>query len=181
MMSFNKNDVTVCSCFGKSAKLSDSVVFAGMVRQTSLMEAKAVVGTCPDMCPEKERYGRASQRRLSLFELCDTDPLVSHTVHEVKKVRGDEVRLLVLRPLSRTWPENKARTVNDLLEYMKRSFPLLFCLHTRPALLTCKCLFLQNPRVNHARAIKEYSGSAADKVSLHACADHRHLSHVARY
>lgn len=116
MMSFNKNDVTVRSCFGKSAKLSDSVVFAGMVRQTSLMEAKAVVGTCPDMCPEKERYGRASQRRLSLFELCDTDPLVSHTVHEV--VRGDEVRLLVLRPLSHTWPENKTMTVNDLLKYM---------------------------------------------------------------
>ena len=103
------------SCFGKSAKLSDSVVFAGMVRQTSLMEAKAVVGTCPDMCPEKERYGRASQRRLSLFELCDTDPLVSHTVHEVKKVKGEDY---LFSDHSRTWPENETRTVNDPLEYM---------------------------------------------------------------
>lgn len=56
--------------------------FAGMVRQTSLMEARAIVGTCPDMCPEKERYGRESQRRLSWFELRrDFDPSVSDAVH----------------------------------------------------------------------------------------------------
>ena len=64
-----------------------------------------------------------------------------------------------------------------LLNTCRGFFPS-FCIHTWPALLTCKCLFLQNPRVDHARAIKEYSGSAADKVSLHVCADHRHLSQV---
>lgn len=40
-----------------------------LVRQTSLTTAEAVVGTCPDMCPEKERYMREDRRRLSWFEL----------------------------------------------------------------------------------------------------------------
>ena len=91
----NTNDVNMHSCFYQSAKLSSSIVFAGMVRQTSLMEAKAIVGTCPDMCPEKERYGRASQRRLSLFELCDTDLLVSHAVHGVIKNEATCFELLL--------------------------------------------------------------------------------------
>ena len=91
----NTNDVNMHSCFYRSAKLSSNIVFAGMVRQTSLMEAKAIVGTCPDMCPEKERYGRVSQRRLSLFELCDTDLLVSRAVHEVIKNEATCFELLL--------------------------------------------------------------------------------------
>ena len=39
------------------------------VRQTSLTTAEVVIGTCPDMCPEKERYMREDRRRLSWFEL----------------------------------------------------------------------------------------------------------------
>ena len=42
---------------------------AGMVKQTSIAEATAIVGTCPDMCPEKERYNREDTRRLSYFEV----------------------------------------------------------------------------------------------------------------
>ncbi|XP_052780533.1 germinal-center associated nuclear protein-like [Mya arenaria] len=38
-------------------------------RQTDLQTAKAFVGTCPDMCPEKERYDREDKRCLSVFEI----------------------------------------------------------------------------------------------------------------
>ena len=31
--------------------------------------AKAFVGTCEDMCPEKERYDREDKRRLSYYEI----------------------------------------------------------------------------------------------------------------
>ena len=46
-----------------------------MVKQTSLTSAKSVVGMCPDMCPEKERYRREDTRRLSWFE-------VDHSTYE---------------------------------------------------------------------------------------------------
>lgn len=46
-----------------------------MVKVTSLTSAKSVVGTCPDMCPEKERYRREDTRRLSWFE-------VDHSTYE---------------------------------------------------------------------------------------------------
>ena len=39
------------------------------VKQKSLTTATVVIGTCPDMCPEKERYMREDRRRLSWFEL----------------------------------------------------------------------------------------------------------------
>ena len=50
----------------------------GMKKQTSLMEARATVGTCPDMCPEKERYSRQDIHKLSYFEVtADSEPRVS--------------------------------------------------------------------------------------------------------
>ena len=50
----------------------------GVVKQTSLTEAKAITGTCPDMCPEKERYVRQARRRFSIFEMrADSQPGVS--------------------------------------------------------------------------------------------------------
>ena len=49
-----------------------------MKKHTSLMEARAIVGTCPDMCPEKERYRRQDTHRLSYFEVTpDSEPRVS--------------------------------------------------------------------------------------------------------
>jgi len=38
-------------------------------RQSHLLTAGVVRGTCPDMCPEKERYMREDRRRLSVFEM----------------------------------------------------------------------------------------------------------------
>ncbi|KAJ7362197.1 Germinal-center associated nuclear protein [Desmophyllum pertusum] len=37
-------------------------------RSLDISSAKAVIGTCKDMCPEKERYMRDYQRRLNVFE-----------------------------------------------------------------------------------------------------------------
>lgn len=42
------------------------------------MNASVIVGTCPDMCPEKERYRREDTRRLNWFEIQrDSEPRVS--------------------------------------------------------------------------------------------------------
>ena len=93
------------------------VACSAMVKQTSLTSAKSVVGTCPDMCPEKERYRREDTRRLSWFE-------VDHSTY----VPGVSRNFQFYHPTPIT------------------SFPL------------------QNAKVDHSKAIKEYSGSAADKV-----------------
>lgn len=43
--------------------------FSARIKRTDLGKAKTVVGTCPDMCPEKERYMRETRNQLSIFEL----------------------------------------------------------------------------------------------------------------
>lgn len=45
------------------------LVFLARIKRTDLGKAKTVVGTCPDMCPEKERYMRETRNQLSIFEL----------------------------------------------------------------------------------------------------------------
>ena len=40
-----------------------------VAKQRDLSTAKAFIGMCSDMCPEKERYDREDKRRLSIFEL----------------------------------------------------------------------------------------------------------------
>jgi len=45
-------------------------------RQSHLLTAEVVRGTCPDMCPEKERYMREDRRRLSVFEMIPGTDLV---------------------------------------------------------------------------------------------------------
>lgn len=55
--------LSVCSI------ISVFVVFLARIKRTDLGKAKTVVGTCPDMCPEKERYMRETRNQLSIFEL----------------------------------------------------------------------------------------------------------------
>eukprot|EP00118_Oscarella_pearsei_P003719 m.15479 g.15479 ORF g.15479 m.15479 type:complete len:1736 (+) comp26395_c0_seq1:192-5399(+) len=50
-------------------KKRDAKMRQAVVKDTSIQTAKAVVGACPDMCPEKERYERESQRKYSYFEI----------------------------------------------------------------------------------------------------------------
>ena len=48
-----------------------------MKRKATLASATVLTGTCPDMCPEKERYDREAKRRLHAFEiLSGTENLV---------------------------------------------------------------------------------------------------------
>ena len=46
------------------------------IRQSHLLTAEVVRGTCPDMCPEKERYMREDRRRLSVYEMVPGTDLV---------------------------------------------------------------------------------------------------------
>ena len=39
------------------------------MKRTDLDKARTVVGTCLDMCPEKERYMRETRSQLSVFEV----------------------------------------------------------------------------------------------------------------
>lgn len=47
----------------------DKLMRMKVTKQSDITTAKAVQGTCPDMCPEKERYSRADKSCLSGFEM----------------------------------------------------------------------------------------------------------------
>lgn len=50
-------------------------------QQTSRIQSRgAFVGTCPDMCPEKERLYREEVRRLSVYEIIPGSITVSVTL-----------------------------------------------------------------------------------------------------
>ncbi|ESP01125.1 hypothetical protein LOTGIDRAFT_139852, partial [Lottia gigantea] len=64
---------------------------------------KAFIGTCPDMCPEKERYDRQETRRLSIYEMIPgTENIVNHSraVKEYSRSSADQTEPLQheLRP-----------------------------------------------------------------------------------
>lgn len=47
--------------------------------------SKVFVGTCPDMCPEKERYMRETRNQLSVFELVpDTEKVSPQIIFPVE-------------------------------------------------------------------------------------------------
>ncbi|XP_067683402.1 germinal-center associated nuclear protein-like [Haliotis asinina] len=52
----------------KILDLRDKFIREGSTKQSNLATARAFVGTCMDMCPEKERYDREEKRRLATFE-----------------------------------------------------------------------------------------------------------------
>lgn len=61
------------------------------LKPVKLSEAKSVVGTCQDMCPEFERYDRIITQELAIFEILkgtenDSLPMVDHSL-AVKKYR----------------------------------------------------------------------------------------------
>lgn len=52
-------------------------VCAGQPKRTDLDLSKVFVGTCPDMCPEKERFMRETRKQLSVFEVIPDTEMVS--------------------------------------------------------------------------------------------------------
>ncbi|KAF4108846.1 hypothetical protein G5714_009919 [Onychostoma macrolepis] len=47
----------------------DKILRQARPKRTDLDMSKVFVGTCPDMCPEKERYMRETRNQLSIFEV----------------------------------------------------------------------------------------------------------------
>lgn len=97
-----------------------------------------LVGVCPDMCPEKERFLREYQRRLSRFEM----------------LPGTEGVSLVWR--------HHHSVCSSILRLPLRLLPLPLPSPPPPPPL----LQLATPSVDHSTAVKEYSKSAADQVRV---------------
>lgn len=55
------------SC-GSLQALSGACVVAMNVKNKDWARASAMRGTCPDMCPERERYMREDRHQLSVYE-----------------------------------------------------------------------------------------------------------------
>ncbi|XP_031730842.1 germinal-center associated nuclear protein isoform X2 [Anarrhichthys ocellatus] len=95
----------------------DKILRQGRPKRTDLDLSKVFVGTCPDMCPEKERYMRETRKQLSVFEVIpnsemasreglagpDGPPLVDHSaaIKEYSRSSADQEEPLPheLRPL----------------------------------------------------------------------------------
>ncbi|XP_071482694.1 uncharacterized protein [Diadema antillarum] len=85
----------------------DKQLRKGLTKQSDLATAKTMIGTCPDMCPEKERYMREVQRRLSPYEMVPgtekqgENPRVDHirAVKEYSRSSADQVSVLITSPL----------------------------------------------------------------------------------
>ncbi|NXX12208.1 GANP protein, partial [Podargus strigoides] len=70
----------------------DKIMRQARIRRTDLGKAKTVVGTCPDMCPEKERYMRETRNQLSVFEMLPGSDKVDHVaaIKEYSRSSADQ-------------------------------------------------------------------------------------------
>uniref|UniRef100_A0A6I8NHV6 Germinal-center associated nuclear protein n=1 Tax=Ornithorhynchus anatinus TaxID=9258 RepID=A0A6I8NHV6_ORNAN len=70
----------------------DKIMRQARVKRTDLDKAKTFVGTCPDMCPEKERYMRETRNQLSIFELIPGTDQVDHSaaIKEYSRSSADQ-------------------------------------------------------------------------------------------
>ncbi|XP_043105018.1 germinal-center associated nuclear protein [Puntigrus tetrazona] len=81
----------------------DKILRQARPKRTDLDMSKVFVGTCPDMCPEKERYMRETRNQLSVFEVIPDTEKVDHfaAVKEYSRSSADQEEPLPheLRPL----------------------------------------------------------------------------------
>nr|XP_014424093.1 germinal-center associated nuclear protein [Pelodiscus sinensis] len=70
----------------------DKIMRQARVKRTHLGKAKTFVGTCPDMCPEKERYLRETRNQLSIFEVVPGTDKVDHAaaIKEYSRSSADQ-------------------------------------------------------------------------------------------
>ncbi|KAM3862155.1 germinal-center associated nuclear protein [Diretmus argenteus] len=82
----------------------DKILRQGRPKRTDLDLSKVFVGTCPDMCPEKERYMRETRNQLSAYEIIPDTEMVDHAaaIKEYSRSSADQEEPLPheLRPLS---------------------------------------------------------------------------------
>ncbi|XP_076016638.1 germinal-center associated nuclear protein [Genypterus blacodes] len=81
----------------------DKVLRQDRPKRTDLDLTRVFVGTCPDMCPEKERYMRETRKQLSTYEEFPDTEMVDHTaaIKEYSRSSADQEEPLPheLRPL----------------------------------------------------------------------------------
>ncbi|XP_051852574.1 germinal-center associated nuclear protein-like [Antechinus flavipes] len=70
----------------------DKIMRQARVKRMDLDNVKALVGTCPDMCPEKERYLRETMNQLSSFEVIPGTDQVDHAaaIKEYSRSSADQ-------------------------------------------------------------------------------------------
>uniref|UniRef100_A0A8C5QB66 Germinal-center associated nuclear protein n=1 Tax=Leptobrachium leishanense TaxID=445787 RepID=A0A8C5QB66_9ANUR len=70
----------------------DKILRQTRVKRTELDQAKVFVGTCPDMCPEKERYMREIRNQLSIYEFFPGTDKLDHAaaVKEYSRSSADQ-------------------------------------------------------------------------------------------
>ncbi|XP_023217239.1 germinal-center associated nuclear protein-like [Centruroides sculpturatus] len=94
-------------------KARDKLLRLRQQKTSDIRKAKAIVGVCPDMCPEKERYNRAEKNCLSIFET-SADKLIDHraVIKEYSRSSADQEEPLPheLRP-----PDVLIKTMDYLL------------------------------------------------------------------
>ncbi|XP_046903487.1 germinal-center associated nuclear protein isoform X2 [Hypomesus transpacificus] len=82
----------------------DKILRQGRPKRTDLDLSKVFVGTCPDMCPEKERYMRETRNQLSAYEVVPNTEMVDHVaaIKEYSRSSADQEEPLPyeLRPLT---------------------------------------------------------------------------------
>lgn len=99
----------------------DKIIRLRLEKQSDLATAQATKGTCPDMCPEKERYSRTDKKCLSSFEMLPgSDGVMDHTrmVKEYSRSSADQEEPLghELRP-----PHVLRHTMDYLLVHLMDS------------------------------------------------------------
>lgn len=81
----------------------DKILRQGRPKRIDLDLSKVFMGTCPDMCPEKERYMRETRKQLSVFEVIPDTEMVDHmtAIKEYSRSSADQEEPLPheLRPL----------------------------------------------------------------------------------
>ncbi|XP_057684683.1 germinal-center associated nuclear protein [Corythoichthys intestinalis] len=81
----------------------DKILRQSRPKSTDIDLSKVFVGTCPDMCPEKERYMRETRQQLSVYETLPNTEMVDHSaaVKEYSRSSADQEEPLPheLRPL----------------------------------------------------------------------------------
>ncbi|XP_061679793.1 germinal-center associated nuclear protein [Syngnathoides biaculeatus] len=81
----------------------DKILRHGRPKSMDMDLSKVFVGTCPDMCPEKERYMRETRNQLNLYEVLPDTEMVDHAaaIKEYSRSSADQEEPLPheLRPL----------------------------------------------------------------------------------
>nr|CAB3263692.1 germinal-center associated nuclear protein [Phallusia mammillata] len=79
----------------------EKILRSKIVKESNLSKAKVAIGTCPDMCPEKERYLRQHRNLLAGYEM-DPGKILNHNlaVKEYSRSSADQEEALAheLRP-----------------------------------------------------------------------------------